>query len=155
MTLEDNMGDLVRHAKDFGERQGFTYTVEEAGTGETIGCVYIYPPKADGDGGARVKSWVRADRASLDADLYRAVSGWLTRDWPFPVFQPGARCPARAPGGSCLVPWPPAVVAALPAVPPPPAGRGRLRVTRAEQLVGRVDHHGLAVAEADPAREPD
>ena len=77
MTLQDNMGDLVRHARDFEERQGFTYTVEEAGSGETIGCVYIYPPKAAAEGDARVKSWVRADRASLDPVLYRAVRDWL------------------------------------------------------------------------------
>jgi hypothetical protein len=83
MTLQDNMGDLVRHAKDFGERQGFTYTVQEQGTGETIGCVYIYPPAAGGEGDARVKSWTRADRAELDPVLYEAVRGWLTRDWPF------------------------------------------------------------------------
>ena len=45
MTLQDNLGDLVRHAKDFEQRKGFTYTVQEPGTGETIGCVYIYPSK--------------------------------------------------------------------------------------------------------------
>jgi hypothetical protein len=83
MTLQDNMGDLVRHAKDFGERQGFTYTVQEQGTGETIGCVYIYPPAAGGEGDARVKSWTRADRAELDPVLYEAVRDWLARDWPF------------------------------------------------------------------------
>lgn len=83
MTLEDNLGDLVRHARDFAERQGFTYTVQELGTGETIGCVYIYPPKAADEGDARVTSWVRADRADLDPVLYRAVRDWLARDWPF------------------------------------------------------------------------
>jgi hypothetical protein len=87
MSLQDNMGDLVRHAKDFEDRSGFTYTVEESGTGETIGCVYIYPPKAADDGDARVKSWVRADRADLDPVLYRAVRDWLVRDWPFTSFQ--------------------------------------------------------------------
>jgi len=91
MSLADNMGDLVRHAKDFEERQGFTYTVEEAGTGETIGCVYIYPVKAGDEGDARVKSWVRADRAELDAELYRAVRDWLSADWPFTDFRYDAR----------------------------------------------------------------
>jgi len=83
MTLEDNMGDLVRHAKDFEDRSGFTYTVEEAGSGETIGCVYIYPPKVADDGDARVKSWVRADRAELDVPLHDAVSAWLAEAWLF------------------------------------------------------------------------
>ena len=87
MTLQDNMGDLVRHARDFEQRQGFTYTVEEPGTGETIGCVYIYPSKSADEGDARVKSWVRADQAGLDPVLYRAVRDWLARDWPFTSFQ--------------------------------------------------------------------
>jgi len=91
MTLQDNMGDLVRHARDFEERRGFTYTVQEPGTGETIGCVYIYPAKAESEGDAQVKSWVRADRAELDPVLYRAVSDWLARDWPFTAPQYDAR----------------------------------------------------------------
>jgi hypothetical protein len=95
MTLEDNLSDLVRHARDFGNRQGFTYTVTEDGTGETIGCVYIYPPGAASSGvpepdapaaGAKVTSWVRADRAQLDVPLYHAVHAWLVADWPFETF---------------------------------------------------------------------
>jgi hypothetical protein len=87
MTLQDNMGDLVRHARDFEERSGFTYTVEETGTGETIGCVYIYPVKAGAEGDAQVRSWVRADRAELDPVLYRAVRDWLVAAWPFTDFR--------------------------------------------------------------------
>jgi hypothetical protein len=30
-----------------------------------------------------VRSWVRADHADLDVDLWRAVSDWLDREWPF------------------------------------------------------------------------
>src|SRR5262245_136178 len=48
MSLEDNLGDLRRHAEDFVQRTGFTYTVLEPGTDDVIGCVYIYPStKAD------------------------------------------------------------------------------------------------------------
>ncbi len=89
MSQADNLRDLQRHAQDFAERRGFTYTVLSAGTGEVIGCVYIYPPRADGTGGtgagrhAVVRSWVRADRAALDPVLYRVVLEWLERDWPF------------------------------------------------------------------------
>jgi hypothetical protein len=36
-----------------------------------------------GADGARVHSWVRASHAQLDAPLWRAVSEWLARDWPF------------------------------------------------------------------------
>jgi hypothetical protein len=82
MSAEDNLADLRRHADDFAARSGFTYTVTEITSGETIGCVYIYPA-SEPDHDARVESWVRADRASLDADLYAAVSDWLSAAWPF------------------------------------------------------------------------
>jgi hypothetical protein len=90
MSLEDNLHDLERHAQDFAERRGFTYTVLGADSDEVIGCVYIYPLRGqrpgDGTGGARgasVRSWVRADRAQLDRVVYDAVLAWLERDWPF------------------------------------------------------------------------
>lgn len=51
MSPADNLRDLQRHARDFAERRGFTYTVLSTGTGEVIGCVYIYPRRADGPGG--------------------------------------------------------------------------------------------------------
>jgi hypothetical protein len=55
-----------------------------AGEADVIGCVYIYPLEPDPEAGAAlVASWVRADRAELDVPLYRAVSDWLARDWPF------------------------------------------------------------------------
>ena len=89
MSLADNLRDLQRHAQDFAERRGFTYTVLSTGTGDVIGCVYIYPPRGSGPGGtegerrAVVRSWVRADRAALDHILYHVVLAWLERDWPF------------------------------------------------------------------------
>jgi len=81
MTLDENRGDLERHAADFAARRGFTYTVLEPDSDTTIGCVYIYPDK-DGPG-ARVLSWVRAADAQLDRPLWQAVSEWLAADWPF------------------------------------------------------------------------
>jgi hypothetical protein len=86
MTNDENRGDLVRHADDFAARTGFTYTVL-AGPGDSeaetvIGCVYIYPnenPAFD----VRVRSWVRAMDAELDAMLYAAVAAWLEGSWPF------------------------------------------------------------------------
>jgi hypothetical protein len=90
MSLAENLGDLERHAQDFAERRGFTYTVLSTDAGEVIGCVYIYPPRGESQGGASageqhaaVSSWVRADRAELDPALYHAVRAWLERDWPF------------------------------------------------------------------------
>jgi hypothetical protein len=83
-SLEDNLRDLKRHAQDFAQRRGFTYTVLSVGSGEVIGCVYIYPPSGQGPGGgASVESWVRADHATLDPVLYNTVTAWLERDWPF------------------------------------------------------------------------
>lgn len=81
-SLEDNLGDLERHAADFQNRAGFTYTVLDPAGGEVIGCVYIYPEKTE-QHEARVLSWVRASRAELDAPLWRAVTDWLANDWPF------------------------------------------------------------------------
>ncbi len=85
MSLAENRRDLERHAADFADRSGFTYTVLGAADGEVIGCVYIYPPRGGpaGDGRAVVRSWVRADRAGLDPVLYRAVRDWLDGSWPF------------------------------------------------------------------------
>lgn len=90
MTPAENLGDLERHAADFAERSGFTYTVRAAGSDEIIGCVYIYPPTsgasgASGVSGADVRSWVSADHAVLDVTLYQAVSAWLRSAWPFTV----------------------------------------------------------------------
>ncbi|MEU8775065.1 N-acetyltransferase [Streptomyces sp. NPDC048606] len=84
MSAEANLADLERHAEDFAARRGFTYSVLEgrgAGT-EVIGCLYVYPSK-ETPGRVRVSSWVRADRAHLDAELYGAVVDWLAGAWPF------------------------------------------------------------------------
>jgi len=84
MTLEENLADLVRHAEDFAARTGFTYTVlaHDEDPATVIGCVYIYPSERAGYD-ARVRSWVRAADAGLDAHLYRAVADWLQAAWPF------------------------------------------------------------------------
>jgi hypothetical protein len=97
MSLEENLRDLERHARDFADRRGFTYTVLSADTEEVIGCVYIYPPRGEGSGGtagrlhATVRSWVRADRAELDTVVHDAVTAWLERDWPFHAVEYAAR----------------------------------------------------------------
>jgi hypothetical protein len=82
MSLEANRADLDRHARDFAERKGFTYTVLAPATDDVIGCLYIYPAR-DGEHDAQVRSWVRADVARLDAPLHAAVSRWLAERWPF------------------------------------------------------------------------
>src|SRR3984957_12194769 len=82
MTLEQNLADLQMHAEHFAPRQGFTYTVLAAASGEVIGCVYISPAARPGRD-ARVRSWVRADHAAQDTGLRTAVRDWLTVAWPF------------------------------------------------------------------------
>ena len=82
MTLDENLADLQRHADDFRNRSGFTYTVLEPESRDVIGCLYIYPSR-DSDHDATVLSWVRASHAHLDTPLWRAVSDWLASAWPF------------------------------------------------------------------------
>ena len=82
MTLAENRDDLERHARDFADRTGFTYTVLDPASRAVIGCVYIYPDKR-GQADARVLSWVRASHAELDLPLRELISGWLAEAWPF------------------------------------------------------------------------
>ena len=92
MSLQENLGDLERHAEDFAARRGFTYTVLSPDTSEVIGCVYIYPPRdQDPAQDVHVSSWVRADHADLDPALYAVVSSWLEREWPFTSVSYAAR----------------------------------------------------------------
>ena len=94
MTLDENRGDLERHADDFANRAGFTYTVLDPDDAGVIGCVYIYPAK-DGTHDAHVLSWVRASHADLDATLWQTVSDWLDREWPFERVDYAARSVRR------------------------------------------------------------
>jgi RimJ/RimL family protein N-acetyltransferase len=82
MTLEENRADLERHARDFADRSGFTYTVLDPADRDVIGCVYIYPDTS-GEADAVVMSWVRVTRAADDAALRELVSGWIAEAWPF------------------------------------------------------------------------
>lgn len=89
MSLEENLADLERHARDFADRKGFTFTVLDAGD-DVIGCVYVYPAR-DGLHDVSIQSWVRASRAELDGVLRRVVAKWITSDaWPFerPLYAP-------------------------------------------------------------------
>jgi hypothetical protein len=89
MSLADNHGDLAKHADDFAERRGFTYTVLDAND-DVIGCVYIYPGRTE-QFDARVTSWVRVEKAALDRELYHVVTQWLAMRWPFACIDYAAR----------------------------------------------------------------
>lgn len=82
MSEEDNLADLTGHAADFAARKGFTFTVQDPADDDVIGCVYLYPARSP-DHQVSAKSWVRADRAELDAPLADAVARWLKDDWPW------------------------------------------------------------------------
>ncbi|HUG65953.1 MAG TPA: hypothetical protein VMK83_12105 [Gaiellaceae bacterium] len=81
MSVEENLADLERHAQDFAERTGFTYTVL-AEDDDVVGCVYIYPARDDVHD-AHVQSWVRESCSELDAPLRLTVAEWLSVAWPF------------------------------------------------------------------------
>ncbi|MFI5806903.1 isochorismatase family protein [Streptomyces sp. NPDC051561] len=82
ISLTDNLRDLHRHARDFEDRRGFTFTVLDALTSTVIGCVYVYPDRED-PRTADVSSWVTAERAALDGRVVEVVGDWLDRSWPF------------------------------------------------------------------------
>ncbi len=87
MTLEENLGDMEMHAKEFTNRKSFTYSILDGDM--VIGCVYIYP--ADDDHDAVVRSWVTESRSEMDPVVWEALSGWLATEWPFGEFSYASR----------------------------------------------------------------
>ncbi len=81
MSSEDNLRDLRRHAEDFAERRGFTFTVLDP-VDDVIGCVYLYPTTSE-DHDVTIQSWVRADRAELDVPLADTVADRVAAEWPW------------------------------------------------------------------------
>ena len=80
MDLAENLGDLERHARDFADRTGFTYSILDVD--EVIGCVYIYPSSDPGHDAA-IGSWVRASRADMDPAIRLTLAAWFADAWPF------------------------------------------------------------------------
>jgi hypothetical protein len=80
MSLEANLKDLEMHARDFEERNGFTYSVLDGD--EVIGCLYIYP-SSNADHDASIMSWVTESRSEMDIPVHRAVVEWIEESWPF------------------------------------------------------------------------
>lgn len=90
MTSEANLRDLEMHARDFENREGFTYSILDGD--EVIGCVYIYPTtKPDFD--ASIRSWVRVSRREMDVVVHRSVARWISDFWPFTNAQYAPRPP--------------------------------------------------------------
>ncbi|NHZ70734.1 MAG: N-acetyltransferase [Proteobacteria bacterium] len=80
MTLERNLEDLVRHAEDFEQRRGFTYSILDGD--DVIGCIYIYPDRSP-EHDAAISSWVCESRAALDMPVREVLSAWIDDVWPF------------------------------------------------------------------------
>jgi hypothetical protein len=84
MSVQDNLRDLERHAQDFADRRGFTYTVLSAESDDVIGCVYIYPPKGqtsdgstEGQPAAAVMSWLAPTAPTWTvSSTTRSPHGW-------------------------------------------------------------------------------
>ena len=86
MSLEQNLDDLRRHAAEFAAGEAYAYSVVDPTTTDVVGCVYVYPDQEEGTvaAGAQapravVRSWVRADRAGLDAAVASAVARGCAR----------------------------------------------------------------------------
>jgi hypothetical protein len=81
-TVEENLADLRRHADDFANRIGFTFTVLDPADHDVIGCVDLYPSTSTTHD-VIVLSWVRVERADLDTPLADTVANWLAEHWPW------------------------------------------------------------------------
>ena len=80
-TLDENIADLERHDREFGNREAFAYTVVTLDESRVLGCVYINP--CDVEHGALVRLWVRDSEQRLLAFLTTTVRAWLADVWPF------------------------------------------------------------------------
>lgn len=99
-TLAENLKDLEDHAREFRDREAFTYTVLNHDRNRCEGCVYIYPWQATlshrdvdasiedvnlADNEATVTFWIR-DRGlerDLDRQLVAGLLEWFDREWAF------------------------------------------------------------------------
>jgi hypothetical protein len=75
MTPDENRADLQRHADDFRNRKGFTYTVLDPASREVIGCVYIYPVPDSDYGAHGSPGYGRATRSWTPRSGAPSVSG--------------------------------------------------------------------------------
>ncbi len=95
ITLDEDLGDLREHQRQFRTREAFAYVISNTENGMYEGCLYIYPPHhpfddtdqsampADAD--AAISFWVvrSAYNAGLYQDLFTFVGRWLNEVWPF------------------------------------------------------------------------
>jgi hypothetical protein len=84
LTKKEDLIDLAWHQREFTVRHSFAYTVMASDESRCLGCVYIFPSKAERYDAA-VFYWVRdsADADIRDAELGARLRAWLASDWPF------------------------------------------------------------------------
>ena len=80
MTLDQNLSDLVAHASDFENRDGFTYSILDGD--DVIGCMYLYPSQ-DAAHDAHMKWWVTESRSEMTPIVGPVLDAWLVAAWPF------------------------------------------------------------------------
>ena len=81
MTLDENRGDLERHADDFRKRTASPTPCSTARAGTSSAAftsIRVGTART-----TRMCSWVRASRADLDVPLWRSVGDWIAAEWPF------------------------------------------------------------------------
>ena len=76
MSLDENRADLERHARDFADRAGFTYTVLAPETDDVLGCVYIYPSRDARTTPTCARGCARTWPSSTCRSTPRSAAGW-------------------------------------------------------------------------------
>ena len=80
----DAMRDMETEQGRFRNRKSFAFAVLTPDGSRERGSVYVQPSTVEGYD-AVVKMWVTKAEydAGFDAELYRWVTAWMQRDWPF------------------------------------------------------------------------
>ena len=82
LTLEANLEDLARHAREFDAAHAFAWIIRDE-TGAYLGCAYLNPDHEAGGRGL-VYTWIRqrVDRLALTAAFNVAFARWLRAHVP-------------------------------------------------------------------------
>lgn len=113
ITHADAMKDMENEQARFQSRKSFAFAVLTPDGSRERGSVYVSPSPIGGYD-AVVRLWVtKADYdAGFDAELYKWVTNWIQKDWPFQrVAYPGRSIDWES--------WDPLVAANAPAKPGP------------------------------------
>lgn len=84
ITHADAMQDMENERARFESRKSFAFAVLTPDGTRERGSVYVSPSPVGGYD-AVVKMWVTKAEydAGFDAKLYKWVTGWIQKDWPF------------------------------------------------------------------------